>query len=67
MQPRYDCLKCPAYCCSYDEIAVGQRDIPMIVGVVLVAATGVVLANLLVDLLYPLLDPRIRLARQSPA
>ena|SRR2546423_1444223 len=27
MQPRYDCLKCPAYCCSYDEIAVGQRDI----------------------------------------
>ena len=47
--------------------AVGQRDIPMIVGVVLVAATGVVLANLLVDLLYPLLDPRIRLSRQRAA
>jgi ABC-type dipeptide/oligopeptide/nickel transport system permease component len=28
--------------------------------VVLVSASFVVLANLLVDLLYPLLDPRIR-------
>lgn len=40
--------------------AVGYLDIPMIVGVVLVSASFVVLANLLVDLLYPLLDPRIR-------
>ena len=47
--------------------AVEQRDLPMILGVVLVAATGVVLANLLVDLLYPLLDPRIRLARPATA
>lgn len=23
----YDCLKCPAYCCSYERIAVGKRDI----------------------------------------
>jgi peptide/nickel transport system permease protein len=41
--------------------AVGQKDIPMIMGVVLVSAAFVVAANLLVDLLYPLLDPRIRM------
>ena len=23
----YDCLKCPAYCCSYDRIAIGKRDL----------------------------------------
>lgn len=40
--------------------AVGTLDIPVIVGVVLVSAVFVVLANLAVDLLYPLLDPRIR-------
>ena len=41
--------------------AVGQKDVPMIVGVVLVSATFVVVANGVVDLLYPLLDPRIEL------
>ena len=41
--------------------AVGQKDVPMIVGVVLVSAAFVVLANVAVDLLYPLLDPRIDL------
>lgn len=24
---RYDCLKCPGYCCSYDLIEVGKRDV----------------------------------------
>ena len=24
---QYDCLKCPAYCCSYDRISVSKRDI----------------------------------------
>ena len=23
----YDCSKCPAYCCSYDRIVVGKRDL----------------------------------------
>jgi len=41
--------------------SVGLVDIPMILGVVLVSAVFVVLANLAVDLIYPLLDPRIRL------
>jgi hypothetical protein len=26
-RPRYDCARCPAYCCSYPEIEVGKRDI----------------------------------------
>ena len=27
MKLRYDCSKCPAYCCSYDNIAIGKRDL----------------------------------------
>ena len=26
-KPSYDCLKCPAYCCSYDRIIVEKRDL----------------------------------------
>ena len=26
-KPKYSCLKCPGYCCSYSEIEVGRRDI----------------------------------------
>ncbi|MGN6183757.1 MAG: YkgJ family cysteine cluster protein [Thermoanaerobaculia bacterium] len=26
-KPAYDCLKCPAYCCSYDRIHVTKRDV----------------------------------------
>ena len=37
-------------------------DLPVIMGVVVLATTAVVLANLLVDITYGLLDPRIRLA-----
>lgn len=40
--------------------AVLNRDYPVIQGVVLVAATGYVLVNLLVDLAYSLIDPRVR-------
>jgi peptide/nickel transport system permease protein len=40
--------------------AVNQRDYALIQGVVLVAAVGYVIANLLVDLVYSLLNPRIR-------
>jgi Fe-S-cluster containining protein len=25
--PHYDCLKCPAYCCSYDRIIVTNADV----------------------------------------
>jgi peptide/nickel transport system permease protein len=40
--------------------AVFTRDYPLVQGVVLITATSYVLINLLVDLSYSLLDPRIR-------
>ncbi len=41
--------------------AVSNRDYPLIMGVTLVYAFLIVLANLIVDLLYPFADPRIKL------
>lgn len=40
--------------------AIFNRDLPMIQGIVLIAAVTFVAVNLLVDLLYGFLDPRIR-------
>ena len=40
--------------------ALNGRDYPMVSGINLFFATGVVLLNLLIDLLYPYLDPRVR-------
>jgi len=40
--------------------AAFERDYPVVSGVILVFATTVVLANLIVDLSYGLLDPRVR-------
>ena len=40
--------------------ALQTRDYPMVSGVNLFFATGVVLLNLLIDLIYPYLDPRVR-------
>lgn len=45
--------------------AVAAKDIPVVQGVVVLVALIFVSVNLLVDLLYPLLDPRIALARQE--
>jgi peptide/nickel transport system permease protein len=39
--------------------AVTNQDLPVVQGVVLVAAGGYIVINLLVDLVYPLIDPRI--------
>ena len=41
-------------------VAVGQRDIPLVQGALLLFGTSFVLVNLAVDLLYGVLDPRIR-------
>lgn len=41
--------------------AINQQDLPVIMGVVILAATFVVVANLIADLLYSVLDPRVRL------
>ena len=40
--------------------AINSRDFLMVQGIVLVVAVGYVLINALVDLAYPLLDPRVR-------
>lgn len=40
--------------------AIAQRDYPMIQGIILVVATLFVFVNLVVDVVYGLLDPRIR-------
>lgn len=42
--------------------AINQRDLPLILGVTLITASAVVVANLVVDLLYGVIDPRVRLA-----
>lgn len=41
--------------------AINQQDRPVILGITILAATFVVVANLVVDLLYAVLDPRVRL------
>ncbi|GHF50058.1 ABC transporter permease [Streptomyces mashuensis] len=43
-------------------VAIGERDLPMILGVTLFTSTAVIVANLVVDLLYAVIDPRVRLS-----
>ena len=45
--------------------SVNQRDYPVMQGIFLVVTASVVLANLLADLLYGRLDPRIRITHQE--
>jgi peptide/nickel transport system permease protein len=37
-----------------------QQDLPVVLGVVLVASVAVAFANLIVDILYAFIDPRVR-------
>jgi len=39
-----------------------QQDLPVVLGVVLLAAVAVAMANLIVDILYAFIDPRVRYA-----
>lgn len=41
--------------------SVNDSDLPVIVGITLVTATFIIVANLIVDLLYAAIDPRVRL------
>jgi peptide/nickel transport system permease protein len=41
--------------------SIRQNDLPVIMGVTLVAAIALVIANLVVDILYAFVDPRVRL------
>jgi dipeptide transport system permease protein len=43
--------------------AIGRRDYPVVQGGILISATLVISVNLLVDLLYGLVNPRIRHGR----
>ena len=42
--------------------AIRNKDLPMISATVLISATFVVVANLVVDMVYSLIDPRVRLS-----
>jgi len=41
--------------------AITNQDLPVIMGITLVATAAVVIANVIVDLLYAVIDPRVRL------
>ncbi len=41
--------------------AIEQQDLPVIIGIVVIASAAVVVANILVDLLYAVIDPRVRI------
>jgi peptide/nickel transport system permease protein len=41
--------------------AINQQDLPVIIGIVLFASACVVVANIVVDIVYAMLDPRVRL------
>jgi peptide/nickel transport system permease protein len=42
-------------------VAIQQQDLPVIIGIVIIAAAAVVAANIVVDVMYAVLDPRVRL------
>ncbi len=42
--------------------AISQGNLPVIIGFVLLASVFVVAANIIVDVLYAVLDPRVRIA-----
>lgn len=42
--------------------AISDKDLPVILGVTLITSLAVIVANLLVDLLYAVIDPRVRLS-----
>ncbi len=47
---------------KYAIDALNSNDLPKVLGVVTIGAIFIVLANLIVDLLYAVIDPRVRLA-----
>lgn len=47
---------------NYLFVSIANRDFPAIIGVNMVVAVTIVVVNLLVDVMYAVLDPRVRLA-----
>ncbi|HVX68924.1 MAG TPA: ABC transporter permease [Mycobacteriales bacterium] len=47
---------------GYEAVqAINNQDLPVIIGIVIVASVAVVVANIVVDIFYAILDPRVRL------
>ena len=46
---------------QYALQAITQNDLPKVLGVTILAATFVIIANLVVDILYVVIDPRVRI------
>ncbi|HEX6527431.1 MAG TPA: ABC transporter permease [Streptosporangiaceae bacterium] len=46
---------------QFTILAIQNHDLPEIMGVVMLAAFFIVIANLIVDILYTIIDPRVRL------
>ena len=46
---------------SWAVRAAGGRDVPMVMGIVIVVAITVIISNLITDIAYTLADPRVRL------
>jgi peptide/nickel transport system permease protein len=47
---------------KYAVDAITDNDLPKVLGVTLMGATFIILANLVVDVLYAIIDPRVRVA-----
>jgi peptide/nickel transport system permease protein len=45
---------------QYAVLAITNQDLPKVLGVTLIGAVFIILANLIVDLLYAVVDPRVR-------
>jgi peptide/nickel transport system permease protein len=45
--------------------AIGNLDIPVIVGTITFAAVAIVMMNFIVDMLYSVIDPRVRMGQKS--
>ncbi|MBF9232186.1 ABC transporter permease [Microvirga alba] len=52
---------------SVTQQAVGNQDIAVLQAIVVFSATAFVIINLVVDLLYPVFDPRLRSKREASA
>jgi ABC-type dipeptide/oligopeptide/nickel transport system permease component len=48
-------------------LSIQRVDLPTILGIVLTVSIVVILVNLVVDILYPLVDPRVRLTGKGDA
>ena len=46
---------------DFTILAIQNQDLPEIMGVVMIASLFIVLANMVVDILYAVVDPRVRL------